>query len=338
MLLGNNFNLFIDHNQKVFKDYNKKGSNEILVEFNNWSITHITASYLSNVLSKKYNAKIIGYEGYTLISSKLYLSLNAKLKYFISKHFFGKFYRIYKSFNVEKFIRPKINQNILTKSKNKYSDIISKINSKEDLLNLKIEGILVGDLIYDTFLKIKKLPTISIESNELKIYIYESIQLFYYWINYFQKHKVKAVIIVHSTYLYGMIMRIACQRNIPVYRPGYNGIYCIKSKNYTMGEEFIHYPKYFKKLKKDNKIEKVNKSKKLLEEILKKKIKSSKINKYLLKKNNKKKTSVLIAMHNFYDSPHVFGKMLFPDFYEWLNFLVKLSQKTNYIWYLKLHH
>ena len=52
---------------------------------------------------------------------------------------------------------------------------------------------------------------------------------------------------------------------------------------------------------------------------------------------NVNKNKILIAMHNFYDSPHVFGKMLFPDFYEWLNHIVELSKKTNYEWYLKLH-
>ena len=41
-----------------------------------------------------------------------------------------------------------------------------------------------------------------------------------------------------------------------------------------------------------------------------------------------KKNKILIAMHNFYDSPHVFGKMLFPDFFEWLSYLVKLSIKN----------
>ena len=42
-------------------------------------------------------------------------------------------------------------------------------------------------------------------------------------------------------------------------------------------------------------------------------------------------------MHNFYDSPHVFGNMLFPDFYEWLKYLTEISRSTNYEWYLKLH-
>ena len=63
-------------------------------------------------------------------------------------------------------------------------------------------------------------------------------------------------------------------------------------------------------------------------------------NKNLLKhrqlvKSNRLK--VLIATHCFFDSPHSYGFNLFSDFYEWLNFLGKLSIETNYDWYIKTH-
>ena len=42
-------------------------------------------------------------------------------------------------------------------------------------------------------------------------------------------------------------------------------------------------------------------------------------------------------LHTIYDSPHIFGKMLFPDFYEWLKFIVKEVSKNNLECFLKLH-
>jgi capsule polysaccharide export protein KpsC/LpsZ len=57
--------------------------------------------------------------------------------------------------------------------------------------------------------------------------------------------------------------------------------------------------------------------------------------KHALKKS--KNIKVLICSHCFFDNPHGFGGMLFVDFYEWLRFLGKISQKTNYDWYLKVH-
>ena len=57
----------------------------------------------------------------------------------------------------------------------------------------------------------------------------------------------------------------------------------------------------------------------------------------VLNKNKKKK--ILIAAHDFSDAPHFFGpdSIIFVDFYEWLLFLYKISKKTNYEWYLKIH-
>ena len=37
------------------------------------------------------------------------------------------------------------------------------------------------------------------------------------------------------------------------------------------------------------------------------------------------------------DSPHSYGNNLFPDFYEWFDFLGKISNETDYDWYIKTH-
>ena len=56
----------------------------------------------------------------------------------------------------------------------------------------------------------------------------------------------------------------------------------------------------------------------------------------VLQKNNK--TKVLIASHCFLDAPHIYGdNSVFVDFYEWFDFLGKLSKKTDYDWYVKTH-
>ena len=58
------------------------------------------------------------------------------------------------------------------------------------------------------------------------------------------------------------------------------------------------------------------------------------INRRILKKNDKFK--VLIAPHSFSDAPHQLGKHLFPDYYEWLNFVI-LNASSKYDWYIKCH-
>jgi hypothetical protein len=51
---------------------------------------------------------------------------------------------------------------------------------------------------------------------------------------------------------------------------------------------------------------------------------------------NRKKKNVVIFAHCFYDSPNILNH-LFNDFYEWLNFLGKISLETDYDWYIKRH-
>jgi capsule polysaccharide export protein KpsC/LpsZ len=55
----------------------------------------------------------------------------------------------------------------------------------------------------------------------------------------------------------------------------------------------------------------------------------------LLRESSRKK--ILIATHCFFDSPHGYGKNIFPDFFEWLKFLGDMSLVTDYDWYIKTH-
>ena len=59
------------------------------------------------------------------------------------------------------------------------------------------------------------------------------------------------------------------------------------------------------------------------------------IDKKLIKKS--KKIKVLVATQCLIDSPHAFGNWFFSDFVEWLDYLGKISLKTDYEWYIKPH-
>ena len=56
------------------------------------------------------------------------------------------------------------------------------------------------------------------------------------------------------------------------------------------------------------------------------------------KQNQKRNIKILIATHCFNDAPHVYGNFIFPDFFDWLDFLGNFSNKQkNFNWYIKLH-
>ena len=328
---------FYFHNKKYFNfRFGEHNKTIILIEFNKILSAQITYPYLLNILKNKFNSKIISYTPYKISIFVFYLNL-------ILYPFKLGIYSIYKSFGVSKLITPNLNYKINYKNK----EVLNSINSKEDLINLKLEGIWIGDLIYDSYLKKYNLPTIDLESKSFQLFLHKSIKIFQYWLNFFKNNKVSAICVSHCCYLNAIPLRIAIHNNINGYMSHLQKIYKLDKNNLFADKDFISYREIFNKFSIINKEKNL---KKAMERInlrfngvvgvdmpySKKTAYSSIYKKHrLIKKNSKIK--ILIAAHCFSDSPHGHGTHLFSDFYEWINFLGLISDKTDYDWYIKSH-
>lgn len=329
------------HNNLLFSNIKLNKKNIVLIELNHWSYLHIIKSYLSFVLSKKYDAQLVAFESYTLISEKInksyYKILLRNLMIFFS---FGT-YGIYKSFGVKKFIYPKIKKkdDVSNEIINYY---LHKINSTSDLMKMKIYDIYIGDLIYDTYLKIYKLPTIDTNADSFKIFLKDSIILFLWWHEYFKKNKkkIKSLITVHSVYLFGLQARICNYFNIKVYKPSHKSIMEVSRKHSNHANDAFLNIKHIKNIKDKNIIYEY--SRKEIQQIVDGKSSvgknySHKIKNRLDIKNKNHSLTILIVCHSFLDAPHSFGKFFKNDFYEWLCVLGEISNLTNYTWLIKPH-
>ena len=341
---------FINNNKKLFPlDYNKKKNkkSEILVEFNAFQNSHIPLSYLSNVLAKNYNSEINSFYNYSLISSPLKNTFLNEIKWIIGNTFSLKNFGVYRSFGVKKIFKPetflKFDQK---KLKKKTDSIYKKLKYKEDVLKIKINNILIGDLIYDTYLKKFIEPTIKIQDKKFYNLLKDFISLFEFWNLYFKKKNIKAVIGVHTPYSYGLVLRIALSKNIPAYATSSRFLYFLNKKMPYMHGHFKDFKKKFLLLDKSLKLNGLNLAKKRL--ILRfKGVGGAKVDlisnektsfsnkrfKNMITKSNRKK--ILIIPHDFFDAVHIYGNTIFADFYEWLIFLGKISNETNYDWYIK---
>ena len=206
--------------------------------------------------------------------------------------------------------------------------ILLKNLNKDQFLKLKIKDILIGDLIYDTYLKIYEKETIYFNDKEFKILFLESIKILIFWIEYFEKNNVKAICLSHTVYTLGIPGRVGNHFGCKVYNPISSNIFKLSTSNQFAGNSHIHYKKEFKKI---NQIEKKRAIK-----IANQKLKKT-LSQLPEKKRFNRKKNILISCHCFFDSPHLHGNMLFPDFYEWLVFLSKISWTTNYNWFIKPH-
>lgn len=95
-----------------------KNSNIILIEFNAFQIIHVVYSVFCNFYFKKdHSTKFIAYYNYDVLVSNINKKIFNDFFWFFGKIFWLKNFGIYRSFGVDSFIRPKLNDHNLRKSK-----------------------------------------------------------------------------------------------------------------------------------------------------------------------------------------------------------------------------
>ncbi len=321
---------FIRHNKKIWRAWASKNSERIiLVDFYHNSETNIARSYFLNILAKKYNAAIKSF------------SFREKIPYYT-------LHRVYRSFNVSGNIAVVLNREQRRRRDRILREIMPKLRTKEDVFNLEVLDIWIGIDIYESYLMDNHKPTVYLDDPQLQETIKEGVGLVVFWEDFFAQHKVAAVVTSHDCYLYfNVVCKVAYQNRVPVYSP--NPIYMILMQgSHSIHKYFRNYRQMFKRLTVEEQEKAIALGKGQLNRRLNGEVgvdmpyatKSAFIpqqedRKRVLRESDRIK--VLICTHCFYDNPHGYGGMLFVDFYEWLKYLGKISERTDYDWYLKVH-
>lgn len=331
-------------NKKTFQKNLNSENKIVLCEFSGNKCNQVAFSYLVNALNKKNNSKSYSYINtlnFTILD--YFKVLIHKLTNFNVGNFF-----IYKSFNIEKFIFTKKNKKIEIKKK-KIQKKKLDFQKKDDLISLKINNILIGDLIYDSYLREIEYPTLDVHDKNLKVFIDKVLTIFYFWENFFEENKVVGVIVSDTSYVSTIIARIAAHYKIPTFQCNWVNINRVNEDNLFCYGKFKFYRKIFNQFTNDKKEVAIQTSKEKLEvrlageqgeDLFYTRISAfhSDFEKNKILSNTKKK-KILIASHFFIDAPHGYGpdSIIFPDFYEWLNYLHDLSKNTDFEWYIKCH-
>ena len=132
-------NLFKNSKKNLIK------KNIILTEFGNSNFNHIAFAYICDIVSQKFNAKVVAYPGYQLLSSDLSQNLLHKIKWKIGNLLSIGSFGVHRSFGVSGIFWPKINHKITLKALRKFKSYDKTIKSNDDLEKYKIKDILVGD-------------------------------------------------------------------------------------------------------------------------------------------------------------------------------------------------
>jgi hypothetical protein len=331
-----NFILLI---RKEFKKLNKN-KNIVLIEIFDLKPTFLAFALYGLALSKYFSARVA-------IHYPTFFNIKKKIKHmfqFLNPIYIENIYKI--CFDTKLIILPKKDHNIDLL----YKSSINNIKNKKNFRDLKLKGIWVGDLFYDEYLRTNDLSTVNIEDINFKKSLYRYIKLFEYWYQKLSKKKIKGMIISHNVYLIGLPARIMLSFNKPVYSIRLTDAVYLTKKYKQAFSGFKEYPKIFKKLNpKEKKIgikqaqTQLNKRFSGKDDILYKTNQKNDHAVFLsnkittIKKPKKNKFKILVAAHCFNDAPHVYGKNIFCDFYEWIDFLGKQTLKSKFDWYLKVH-
>jgi hypothetical protein len=328
----------------------KKSHGIILIEFNKFFSVHPFLSLISNFLSEKYNYEIKAYDNFTLTTKEFSTSFLQKIKWQIGKKFNLKTWRLYRLFGVKEFIRP-YKKNADKQTNDIINNILNNLKSKEDIHKIKYKEVLLGDLIYDGYLKLYNNFTIDLSDTRFRKYVKDFILLAKFWDNYFLNNDIKFIIGCHPYYAYGLILRISLLHNkIIAYFIMSGKIYHINKIKFFGGLHYLDYKFLFSKIPEEQKELAFTEAEKSLKARFSGKLgsiikdifptRSAYHNNYIanervLKKN--KKIKILVCTHQLGDCVYAYGPNLFPDFYEWLVFLDKISRYTDYDWYIKDH-
>lgn len=328
---------FIDHNQKVWgcsKWRQRQVVPEVLFEFNHFHSSHIAYSYLANVLADKYGAKIVAYGYADFIRWMLYARLASNTK------------KMYQSFNTSRFLNVAVTKRQAQQAKLLSDEAHSRLHSTRDVEDLEVDGIWIGDLVYDAYLKFHRVPTVDLRSPQFMESLTQFMEYFVFWRDYLDTHEVKAISVSHCVYTLAIPLRLAVKRGIPAYQASALDLYHLSESHLFAYNDFKNYPEKFRALPQhvqENGLREAEAriKRRLAGEIgvdmpYSKKSAYGEIRQHqIIRKSDREK--ILVAAHCFFDSPHSYGKNLFPDFYEWLSFLGQLSEKTDFDWYIKTH-
>ena len=334
---------FIGHNKKVFpkrERADQKSAPIILMEYNEMCSAHIAYSYLAQALGELYKAKIVSF---SVTPKKLWKTW---IKKFIPSKMRGDTERVYKSFGSQGYIQPAISSKQKKKATKLCNELMATMKDKRDIENITINNVWIGDLIYDSYLMGFKRPTIEKDSTDFKKFLLKSIQNFVWWDEYFNYNNIQAVNVSHCVYNLAIPLRIAIGRNIPAFQANLTHMYRMNKDNYFAYSDYRYFPELFAALPEDIKTAGIAQAQKRIEKRFAgevgvdmaystKSAFGASRHARLLNESPRKK--ILIATHCFFDSPHSYGRNIFPDFYEWLEFLGKISKKTDYDWYIKTH-
>lgn len=232
---------------------------------------------------------------------------------------------LYRSYVNGKVIRSNVINKYFFQDLMKSLKIFYECQRIKDVSGFEIGGIVVGDLIIDSFLRFRPSPKFDKNSWFFLYLIYETIRKIRTVSKVYALEKPKAVITTYTTYIEnGVPVRLAMKLGIPVY---------ILASRYQLGKNInteyqyhsVDGSNFLKEfLSLPNKTKAINEANELLSRRFSGEIDSAISYMRCSSYQNYDPLQVeldgyfCIFLHDFYDSPHCYYDFIFQDYWDWV--------------------
>lgn len=233
-------------------------------------------------------------------------------------------------------------------------ELLERARTKEALIEAMYDGMLVGDLIYDSYLRQEAKPTVDFADPKLKEITGKVFESLFLCERFFAENDVAAVIPDHVVYLRGgAISRYAARHGVPVLLPVFREKFSFRAAEWIdagagrqalYNFDFEHFPEFFAGLDLAEQESGRQIARDQLEHILNGRTSpvEGMNSPYAAPSADRVlpdtgRPRALIMMHEFCDAPHCLGHMLYADFWEWIHDTLRVAAETDFDWFIKPH-
>jgi hypothetical protein len=216
---------------------------------------------------------------------------------------------------------------------------------KEEQFSLSLGGIEVADLLVDSYLRFKPSPTFNAADPFVRRLIWQALRDVRRANRYFGQVKPRWYISSYSTYLeHGIAVRVALKHQVAVWTFGNFNQFGKRLSNADSFHtaDFSQYRSRFEAL--DGKAARLQAARTVLDKRLSGSIDAA--TSYMRQSAYGRtdaalpqglEGAVVVFLHDFYDSPHVYPELVFQDFWRWICFTIEELQQAGTRFFLKPH-
>lgn len=220
-----------------------------------------------------------------------------------------------------------------------------QLQQQGEEFSLQLDGIEVADLLVDSYLRFKPSPEFDVKDPFIRRLVWQALRDVRQAHAYFGRIKPRWYLTSYSTYLeHGIPVRVALRHGVDVWSFG-NLSHFIKKL--TLADAY-HTPDYSMYRERFEVLDKQEQRLEIARQQLEIRLsggidaatsymRQSAYGQSVVELPAGLDGAVVIFLHDFYDSPHVYPDLIFDDFWRWICFTIEVLQKNGVVFFLKPH-